>query len=219
MGVNAALFPSPVGLKELEAELKKSINKVAISTMCVRNEKGDIQLMCFQSAASLLKFASDFEAVSGQKYGNDLFVVIWKRHLLQAIIDDAELSLNNIFQTVWQPCVEECRKLLQSLINLTMKLSDVDIVLGPHKARLETQLHLLFKGITEITKKFSNPSLIDRAARRIRDYWNLRQYQEGADTFLGLKNSLGLTRGDFRPVERLSQQVICHLNQYLHTCT
>ena len=205
---NIVIFTSPVGLKELEAELKKNINKVAISTMCVRNEKGDKKVICFLSAGSLLKFASDFEVVSGQKYGSDMFIETWKRHLQQAITDDAELSLDNIFQIVWQPCVEECRKLLQSLIELTMKLSDVDIILGHHKARLETQLQLLFKGITEITKKSDNPSLIDRAARRIRDYWNLRRYQEGADTFLRLKNSLGLIRGDFRLVERLSQQVI-----------
>ena len=196
-----------IGLRELEAELKKDINREAISTMCIRDAKGNRMLICFQSAGSLLKFAGEFEVVSGQKYGSDMFIEIWKRHLQQAIADNAEFSLDDVFQTVWQPCLEECRKLLQSLADLTMKLSDVDIVLGPHQVRLETQLQLLFKGITEITKKSDNPSLIERAARRIRDYWNLRRYQEGADTFLRLKNSLRLTKGDFRLVERLSQQV------------
>ena len=80
-----------VGLKELEAELKKDINKVAISTMCVRNEKDDIQLVCFLSAGSLLKFAGEFEVVSGQKYGSEIFTEIWRRNLQQA----KSISLKN----------------------------------------------------------------------------------------------------------------------------
>ncbi len=184
--------------------------------MCVRNEKGKVQPICFLSAGSLLKFAGEFEVVSGQKYGSNIFIEIWRRNLQQAITDNAELSVDDIYLAVWQPCLGECRNLLQSLLDLTMKLSDVDIVLGPHQARLETQLQLLFKGIAEITKKSEDPSLIERAARRIRDYWNLRQYQEGADTFLRLKDSLRLTKGDFQLVERLSQQVhICHITQCL----
>ena len=190
----------------MDVELKKDINKEAINKMCMRNEKDDIQLICFPSAESLLKFAGKFQIICGQKYGNALFTKIWRRNLQQAISDN-ELTLNNIFQTVWQPCIKECRMLLQSLMDLTMKLSDVDSVLEPHRAHLETQLKLLVDGMTEISIKFDNPSLIDRAYRRVREYWNLRQYQKGADTFLRLKDSLGLAKGDFQLVERLSQKV------------
>ena len=190
----------------MDAELKKDINKEAISTMCVRNEKDDIQLKCFPSAVSLLMFAGEFEVISGQKYGNDFFNEIWRRNLQQAVTNN-ELTLNDVFQTVWQPCIKECRMLLQSLMDLTMKLSDVDVILEPHRVRLEIQLKLLVDAMTAISIKFENPSRIDKASRRVREYWNLRQYQQGASTFLRLKDSLGLTTGDFQLVQKLSQQV------------
>ena len=202
------------GLKELDAELRMDFNKECISTMCVRNEKGGIQLICFLSAGSLLKFAGEFQVISGQKYGSDLFTEIWRRNLQQAMAN-RELNLDDIFEVVWQPCIKECRMLLESLMDQSMKLSNVDTILKPHQARLETQLQLLFKGMAEITRKFGDPSLIEQAARRVREDWNLRRYQEGADTFLKVKNTLGLIKGDFRLVERLSQQV-CFYRTHPH---
>ena len=213
--MNSVIIPRGfcfAGLEELQAELRKDINKAAISKMCVRNEKDDVQLICFLSAGSLLKFTNEFQVVSGQKYGNDLFTEIWRGAVRQAITDNPQLTLDDIYASVWQPSLEQCRRLLESLMDLSMKLSDVDIILKPHQARLETQLQLLFKGMNEIALKYENPPLVDRAARRVRDYWNLRRYQEGADTFLKLKNTLGLTTGDFRLVERLSQQV-CNIKE------
>lgn len=145
--------------------------------------------------------------VSGQKFGNELFTKFWKNTLQEAYSKNSNLSLDDIYIFVWKPCLKQCKQLLESLIELKMKLSDVDVVLGPHKARLETQLQSLFKGVNEISHVPASISLMDRAAKRVREYWNLRRYQQGAETFLQLKNSLGLTKGDFQIVEKLSQQV------------
>ena len=196
-----------IGLVTVERELSKDFCKEAINTVCVRDENDDILLTCFLSAGSLLKFAGEFNVVTGQKYSSELFIKIWRNLLHQACVDKPDLSVDDIFQLVWQPCLQQCRQLLDSLINMNMKLSDVDGILEPHKTRLETQLQSLFKGISEISSINADPSLIEKAAGRVRDYWNLRRYQKGADIFLHLKTSLGLTKGDFRQVERLSQQV------------
>ena len=192
------------GLTELQAELRKDIDKELINTMCVRNEKdSSIQLICFHCAGSLLEFAKDFQIFSG----SEIFLSIWKRTLQQAITDNPQLSLNNVYDSVWQPSLKQCRKLLESLIDLSMKLSDIDTDLQPYCNRLDTQLELLYNKMAETTQKSRDLSQIKQAARRVRDYWNLCQYQKGADTFLKLKNSLGLTKGDFQLVEKLSQKV------------
>ena len=195
------------GLLELEAELQTDVSKESICTLCVRNENDELQLICFLSAGSLLKFANDFKVVSGQKYGNDLFSDLWRSTMLTARANSPELTLDNIYSLVWQPCIQQCQQLLDSLMDMSIKLSDVDDLLCSHNVRLETQLHSLFKGINEITQKTPSSSLIDRATQRIRNYWELRKYKKGAEIFLKLKDSLGLTQGDFRQVERLSQQV------------
>ena len=210
------------GLTELQAELRKDIDKEIISTMCVRNEKDNsIQLKCFLSAASLLKFANHFQVISGEPRGSEIFLGFWRRTLNQAIIDNPQLSLSDIYASVWQPSLGLCRKLLESLEDQSMKLSDVDTDLQPYHNRLDTQLELLYKRMADITRKSGNLSLIKQAARRVREYWNLCQYQKGANTFIELKKSLGLTTGDFQLVEKLSQQVyICNkTNVYIHLYT
>ena len=194
------------GLTELEADLRRDFKTQAINTLCVRNENDNIQLACFMSAKSLLKFAGEFQVVSGSKYGNDIFSDFWRNAMVHASTSHPELTLDDIYSLVWQPCIQQCKQLLQSLMDLSMKLSDVDLLLAPHKMHLETQLHSLLKGVSEIMQKSADSSLIDTANERIRNYWNLREYQKGADIFLRLKKSLGL-RGEFRQVEKLSQQV------------
>ena len=197
------------GLVELEAELRKDIDKEIISTMCVRYEESDaIELKCFLSAASLLKFANQFQLVGGETQGSEIFFGFWRRALRQAITDNPQLSLDDIYTCVWQPSLGLCRKLLDSLENESMKLSDVDTDLLPYHSRLDVHLEVLWKRMADIQpRKSGNLYLIRQAARRVRDYWDLCQYQKSANTFLELKKTLGLTDGDFQVVEMLSQQV------------
>ena len=193
-----------IGLTELQVELGKDINRELISTMCVRNEKDNcIQFKCFLSAASLLKFADEFQCISG----NEMFLGVWRRTLNQAISDKPRISLRDIYDSVWQPSLQQCRNLLESLEDQSMKLSDIDTNLQPYHNHLDRQLELLYNKMADISQKSGKLYLIKQAAQRVREYWNLCQYQKGADTFLKLKNSLGLTKGDFQLVERLSQQV------------
>ena len=197
------------GLIELEAELRKDVDKEIISTMCVRNENSDaIELKCFLSASSLLKFANQFQLIGGETQGSEIFLGFWRRTLHQAITDNPQLSLGDIYTSVWQPSLGLCRKLLDSLENQSMKLSDVDTDLLPYHSRLDVHLEVLCKRMADIQpRKSGNHYLIKQAAQRVQDYWNLCQYQKSANTFLELKKTLGLTTGDFQLVEMLSQEV------------
>ena len=170
--------------------------------MCVRDENNSIQLKCFLSAASLLKFANEFQVISG----SEMFLGFWRRTLNEAI---SRISLCDIYDSVWQPSLRLCRNLLESLVDQSMKLSDIDTDLQSYQLynRLDRQLELLYNKMADISQKSGDLCLIKLAAQRVREYWNLCQYRKGAKTFLKLKNSLRLTKGDFQPVEKLSQQV------------
>jgi hypothetical protein len=198
---------SYTGLTELQAELEKDIDKELISTMCVRDQNDAIELQCFHSAASLLKFANEFQLIGGETRGSEIFFGFWRKTLDEAITENPQLSLSDIYASVWQPSLGQCKKLLESLENQSIKLSDVDTDLQPYCNRLDTHLELLHKSVTNITHKSGNFYVIKQAARRVREYWNLCRYQKGANTFLELKKTLGLTTGDFQVVEKLSQQV------------
>ena len=198
------LFVCIIGLTELQVELEKDIDKELISAMCIRDEGDCIQLKFFVSAASLSKFAKEFQIISD----SGIFFGFWRRTLSQATTDNSQLSLHDIYDSVWQPSLGLCRKFLESLVDQSMKLSDVDTNLQPYRDCLDLQLQLLHDKMVQISDIESrNLCLIKQAAQRVREYWNLCQYQKGADTFLKLKNSLGLSKGNFQPVERLSQQV------------
>jgi hypothetical protein len=198
---------SCTGLTELQAELEKDIDKELISTMCVRDQNDAVDLKCFRSAASLLKFANEFQVIGGEAHCSEIFLEFWRKAMDEAITENPQLSLSDIYASVWQPSLGRCKKLLESLENQSIKLSDVDTDLQPYSNRLVTQLELLHKRMAEITRKSGNLSKIKQAARRVREYWNLCRYQRGANTFLELKKTLGLTTGDFQLVEKLSQQV------------
>ena len=191
----------------LQAELGKDSDNKLISTMCGRNENDTIELKCFLSAASLLKFANQFQLIGGETHCSEIFLRFWRRTLNEAISDNPQLSLSDIYASVWQPSIGRCRKLLESLEDQSIKLSDVDTDLQPYCDRLEVHLELLHKSMADITRKSGNLYLIKQAVRRIREYWNFCHYQRSANTFLELKKTLGLTTGDFRLVEKLSQQV------------
>ena len=200
-----------IGVTELQVELEKDTDKELISAMCVRNKDDCIQFKFFVSASSLSKFAKEFQIISD----SGVFLGFWKRTLSQAIVDNSQLSLHDLYDSVWQPSLGLCRKLLESLVDQSMKLSDVDTDLQPYRDCLDLQLQLLHDKMAQISEVESrNFCLIKQAAEKVGEYWNLCQYQKGADTFLKLKNSLGLSKGDFQPVERLSQQV--KVDDFMH---
>ena len=122
--------------------------------------------------------------------------------------DNPDLTLDSIHLMVWQPCLGKCKQLLVSLSDLSMKLVDVDLVFRDHKENIDTQLQALFKGVSDCTREEFDWTLMERAIRKIKQYWDLCRYRNGANIFLRIRDSLGLGDGDFSLVEKLSKEVI-----------
>lgn len=120
-----------------------------------------------------------------------------------------ELTLEDIQPLVWQPSFESCRTLLESLSDLSISIDEVDERFSGQRNTIETQLQLLSRGVndcTRTTEKIDHLS-IDRAILRIRYYWELRQYREGANIFLRIRDTLHLPKEGFSLVEKLSREV------------
>ena len=198
-----------LGLDELQSDLQRDVSEQKICELCVRIQPSNsIQLLCFKSAGTLLQFASEFYVVSGQKVGKNLFLEFWADSMQQVSVSKGILKLDDILHLVWKPTLQRCKDLLESLADLSIKLTDVKTILKSHEENLETNLLFLLKGIKSICSMASvTDDAVNRAAIKVKQYWNLCQYRRGAETFLDVKDCLGLTKGDFSLVEELSQQV------------
>jgi hypothetical protein len=124
-----------------------------------------------------------------------------------AIRDNPDLTLDSMYPLVWQPCLGKCKQLLTSLSDLSMKLVDIDLVFMDHRENIDTQLDALFKGVSDCTREPFDWRLVERAIGKIKLYWDLCRYREGANIFLRIRDSLGLEGGDFSLVEKLSKEV------------
>ena len=196
-----------LGIVDLKRELDREYGEVNLSDLCRRDpETKQVQLVCFKSAGSLSNFAEGFFVLS-QKHGSELFNTAWREAMSVAVKDNPDLTLDNVYPLVWQPCLDWCKQLLLSLSNLSMKLVDVDKVFKDHKDNIDTQLLALSKGVSDCTREQFDWRLIERAIKRIGQYWELCRYREGANIFLRIRDSLNLRNGDFSLVEKLSKEV------------
>ena len=178
-----------------------------MNKLCRRDpENKQIDLVCFISAGTLKIFANNFY-VLGYVHRSELFLTAWKDALMSAVQLKGDLELDDIYQMVWQPCLEYCMRLLKSLSDLSTRVAEVDRVFVDRKNYLDTQLQSLCKGVNECTEETFNWGLIEAAIKKIKQYWELCRYQQGANIFLKLRDSLGLDSGDFSIVEKLSREV------------
>ena len=214
----------------MQHDLERDYGEVNVNKFCRRDPKSkelnffcrrdpDLtmqpQLVCFKSAGTLSNFAEGFFVLS-QRYGSELFSTAWKEAMSVAIKDNPDLTLDNVYPLVWQPCLDRCKQLLLSLSNLIMKLVDVDKVFKDHKDNIDTQLLALFKGVSDCTREQFDWRLIERAIGRIRQYWELYRCRKGANIFLRIRDSLGLRAGDFSLIEELSKEVSIYDNETLY---
>ena len=202
------IFFAYADIAKLDDELRRDYGEANLNDLCRRDpETKQPQLVCFKSAGTLSDFAEGFYVLS-KRHGSELFSTTWKGAMSVAIKDNPDLVLDNVYPSVWQPCLDRCKQLLFSLSDLSMKLVDVDKVFKDHKDNIDTQLLALFKGVSDCTREQFDWRLIERAIVRIRQYWELCRYRKGANIFLRIRDSLGLKGGDFSLVEKLSKEVI-----------
>ena len=195
------------GYSELDKELIADYGEVDLNGVCTRDpENGQLQLICFKSAGTLSNFVRDFYVLS-KKHSSELFSAAWKEAMSVAIRGNPDVTIDNMYPLVWQPCLGRCKQLLTSLSDLSMKLVEVDQVFKDHRDNIDTQLLSLFRGVSDCAREQFNWGLIEKAIWKIKQYWDLCHYRNGANIFLRIRDSLGLGGGDFSLVEKLSMEV------------
>ena len=201
--MNEFVFISP-GLSQLTQELQKDFDNEKINKLCAMKQ-GKVEIFCFKSAGSLTWFAGGFHTLSQKQ---DLFLIEWRKALHTAVGSNPGIALNDIYPQVWQPAFKQCETLLGQLHDQSMKLVDVDKRFKPYQGRnLEQQLTDLFLGVNARHNKNPDGRWIHIVVCRMYAYWNLCRYRDAANAFLKLKETLKLDKGDFRDVEKLSNEV------------
>ena len=163
-----------------------------------------------QLDAPLVPILEPFNCIAGQ-YSSNFFHNTWKATLKNAG-KNAPLTLEQM-KTMWEQSLSECVKLLSSLADYTLKLDEVDchfIAYQDKIPELSTELKNLVRGVKSCkleTSKIPGHDVIDERVRFIQQYWELRNHASAADILLKLQKCLKL-QGDFRPVEKISSQVI-----------
>ena len=195
------------GIGEAMNELQKDYTSYNINTLCTRRESY-IDVICFARAATLQSFAWKFYVMTKQ-VNSSIFDATWKIVMHQAQTSNPSMNTSDIELHVWTPAFKYCLNLLEQLYNLTMTLADVDRCFKTFSEKqLVRELEALSAGVAKCLKQRNDDGWIRQCVHRIEEYRKLRGYCDAADSFLELRDSLNLTKGDFRDVERISKEVI-----------
>ena len=194
-----------LGVDKAITELQCEYNSCEIDILCTRS--GDtVEVMCFQSATSLKPFAYKFTIMAKSA----IFNSIWSKTMEAAYHKKPNMAIRDVGPKIWKPAFTKCKQLLEELHSGSMTLSDVDKHFCQYKGeqqRLEGELKSLFLGVNKCCEIDSNSNWIHQAVTRIAEYWRLCAYCGAANSFLRLRDSLELTKGDFKPVEKISKEV------------
>ena len=167
-------------------------------------------MTCFQSANSLQQFGNKFWTLS-HVHNSAIFNATWSKTMEDVYHRD--MTVSDVGPKVWKPAFKQCQQLLEKLNSGSMTLSDVDKHFSQYKGelqRLERELKSLFCGVNACGRKDRDPSWIYQAVTQMEEYWRLCEYCETANSFLKLRDSLELTKGDFKKVENISKKVNKH---------
>ena len=160
-------------------------------------------LLCYQAAKPLEPFADHFDIMMNRS--SNLFLHPLDIRLRRTVASRTDLAIAHVYSEIWQPVFDECRKLLDSLIDQSMTLSYVDTHLKKYD-NLEPVVFNLAVGLSKCLKLTPDQTQLRRALWKINQYWKLCEYQNGAQVFLQLRNVLKL-KGNFDLVENFSLQV------------
>ena len=194
------------GVHEAKVELRADYKPSKINILCIRRES-IIQVICFQTAKCLLSFAWKFHTMTNE-YNSGIFDATWSTTMENAFRSNPNMSITDVEAQVWVPAFKHCQNLLDQLASQSMTLADIDRHFQHYSGdELVRELKCLFDGVNQCLSQKHEDKWIRHTVIRIEDYRKLRGYCEAANSFLKLKQSLKLTKGDFTAVERISREV------------
>ena len=200
-----------LGQPELLRMLQRDFREEKINCLCQKlpNDSG-YQVMCFPTAKPIEPYLERFYTIS-YTHSNDLFNRFWQERLSEVRKDIGMLQFTQVNEFLWKPVFDRCVKLLDDLHSGKLKLSAVDTLFkanySSNQKRLYLDLKKLHIGVGICTgKSTSNFIWVKTVVEQMGQYWDLCNYQEAAQAFIKIRDTLGLT-GDFRLVERVAKHV------------
>ena len=190
------------GVEEAMKELQKDYTSCKINNLCTRRDSC-VDVICFARAGILQSFAWKFDVMTRQ-VNSSIFDNKWSA-LMKV---QARMSISDIEVQVWTPTFNYCLKILKQLRNLSMTLKDVDQCFATFsEEQLVHELTILSAGVAMCLMQPHDDGWIRRSVHRVAEYRKLCDYRNAANSFLKLRDSLNLMKGDFRDVERISKEV------------
>lgn len=149
-----------------------------------------------------------------------LFQVIWEKQMeTSASIEQnagVKLTVEDIRTVLWGNTFKECKNLLDSLLDRSIKLGEVNRYFGPidiYKISSELEKLVTCVNCCDDSSHTRNPKWIDGVVQHVQDFWSLLTLAEEARAVMTLKSKLLLV-GDFEAVMTLSNQVITALDPF-----
>ena len=204
------------GISDAKGEVKKAYSSFKINTLCRREgeDSGVISVVCFSTATPLLSFAWKFYMMT-----NTIKSEIFSSVLSSVMKQARDININDVELKIWTPAITSCQKILNGLHGISMTLAEVDQHFKNYsEEKIEEELHLLCSGVHRCMAQHQTlgHKWIHDCVCQIANYRKLCKNRDAANYFLELKTSLKLTQGDFRDVERISQQVKFYIVYLMH---
>ena len=141
---------------------------------------------------------------------SSIFYATWSTFMKQTRKNNPSMSIRDVELQVWTPAFKHCLNSLDQLHSFSMTLADVDRHFKDFKEKgeLVRELKALSDGVAKCLEQTHDDDWILNRVQRIEEYRKLRGYCYAANSFLKLRHSLNLIKGDFQNVERISEEVI-----------
>jgi len=186
----------------LKYELEQNYSDRKIRELC-KVENNVLKLFCLEAAKPLDPFVDQFGTMSSA--GSNMFMQLLNTKLKYLCIQTG-LPISDIYTRAWKPTFVHCFGFINNLAQLELTLKDVDRYLQPYKVSLETELLNLTEGLKRCSPGVPELRLVQEAILKVRNYWSICDYGDGACVFLQLRDVLNLT-GDFTIIEKFATDV------------
>ena len=166
-----------------------------------------------RSALPLDEISEKFDVLF-RDCSTDLVLKIWKSHM-KAAASRTPLVIEDIKTKIWYPTFEECKHLLDSVRDRSIKLTEVDYYFRQFERR-EMILQRLNNGMRKCLGAAGHSKKLDwikTAVHFMEEYWSLLNLADAAKTVMSLKSKRKLS-GDFILIETIAKKVTILLHDW-----
>ena len=195
-----------IGLDDIRAEINMDHRDTPINKLCI-SENGKVKFLSMLTALPLDEISEQF-GILFRAYSTKLVNKIWKSHMRAAIDAASPLVISDIKIKIWHSTFQECKCLLDSVHDRSIRLADVDRHFKECENR-EQLLHRLHNDMRKCLGDAGHSKKLDwikTAVHFMKQYWSLLRLGDAAKTVMFLKTELNLS-GDFTLIQSIAEEV------------